>query len=157
MATDLQIRLKNNAITGNLGAQFVNCTIQPANQSGYPPAGVYQILLQSNDPFYGSVALLVPAGSSSAGTPSANLTWIKGGAPKTGITATWVNGGMPPKAMLGFWVADMGTVSKSGNSAHVFVLSDKRIPGRNNLVVTSGFPGLLAALQSAGPGSITIS
>ena len=155
MATDLQFRSKNSEITGILGAQLIHCTIQPANQTGYPPSGVYRILLRSNDPFYGTVALLVPAAGSSPGAPSAQWTWIEGGAPKTGITATWVQGGMPPKAM--WWISNYDQVGRLGNSSKVFVLSDKRIPGRNNLVVTSGFPKLLAALQSADAASITIS
>jgi hypothetical protein len=153
MSTDLQLVSKNGAIKGNLGAQFVNCTIKPANQGGLPPAGVYQLLLKSNDPFYGSVAVLVPAGGSSAAAPSANWVWIKGGAPKSGITATWVSGGMPPTAM---WWHDSWAPKLAG-SARAFVLSDKRIPGSNNLVVTSGFPGLLAALQAPGSASVTVS
>jgi hypothetical protein len=153
MATDLQLVSKNGAIKGNLGAQFVNCTIKPASQGGAPPAGVYQMLLHSNDPFYGSVALLVAARGSSAGTPSAKWTWVKGGAPKAGITATWVQGGEPPTAM---WWHD-SWAPKVGGSARVYVISDKRVPGRNSLIVSSGFPALLAALQSAGSASVTVS
>lgn len=169
MPADLQFSSKNSSIKGNLGTQFVNCTLQIAGQGTLPPAGNYQILLHPGDPAYGPVAVLGPAGSSQ-GSVITSHWWIADYSPSTGMTKispsadtrtsaaprmSALDASMKGSAITTTWVA--GGLTQMARSPQVFVLSDKRIPGRNNLIVSNGFSDLLSALQKSGGASVTVS
>jgi hypothetical protein len=173
----LKYRLAGGTITGNLGGKLIHFAARPGRAGGQPPPGNYDIHPPVNDPIYGMVAVMTPAGAA-PGLSAASLNYGKvAGAlsQKWGAPANKVVGAVSekygaPSGKLGFAASEKWAPSdkagapgwntvKSGTPAggQVFVLANRPIMGQNSLVITLGFADLMDALGAAGGASVQVS
>jgi hypothetical protein len=150
VATRLMFQAGSRVISGNLAGKFLNCTVRPPQGGALPPRGGYEILPPMNDPIYGRVALMVPAGGS--GEIIAGLTMQKC------LVTAKVYGRFEagPTTMSNKKFSKPDASPPDATSGQVFVLSDKPVLGRNCVVVSSGFADLMDGLQTAGGARVTV-
>ena len=139
------LTLAKNAIEGTVMGRPVHAFALDGKVGAAPPPGEYDLLPPVEDPVFGSYIIAVRRG---AGI-TVGLHWSKrpvepGVAPRhEGIklpTARAVKMKLPADA--------------AGEEA--FVLSKQPIPGRNCVVLASGFSDLLDALSSGGKAALTV-
>ena len=120
----------SGVLSGPLGGKLVRGVLRPGS---VVPKGSYMLLPAVQDPIYGSLVRMVPAGGQ--GTDHAARAVKK---------LSFVAG---ESANLPKVKRDIGDAQASAGG---FVLSSKAMPGRNNLVVNFGFSDLIEALETGG-------
>jgi len=166
----------SKTITGLVGDRNLYCATR--TDGSLPPPGKYWIAAPTDDPVFGMVAVMVPAaaqGSPAASafkviSPAVGTYGFKSGSPAASAQkiispaagAYQVENPaagayqVESKAAGGYQVED--PAANAANSAdNTFVLSARTIPGRNSIVVSSGFADLMDALQAAGGTTVTVS
>ena len=161
----------SGALSGSIGGKHLHIVTRPAHGSAALPAGEYAIHPPVIDPIYGAVALVVPTAGPS--NPAGDtVSYIKNApankwsapankysAPVNKLSAPtnkWSAPANKYSAPTDKWASPM-PAGESGLNETVFVLSQKAIPGRNSIIVSSGFADLMDALHAAGGATITVS
>ena len=145
----LLYRAAGGTITGNLAGKLIHFSARPGRGGGQPPPGNYDIHPPLNDPVYGMIAVMTPAGatpglsavSSSFGKTAGALSQ-KWGAPANKVVGAVSDKYGATSGKLGFAASDKygATSGKLGFAAsEKWAASDKSVaPGWNT--VKSGTP-----------------
>ena len=140
---DIPRLLRGTTLIGHIGGRTIHLMIQPR---GAPPPGNYEIHPPVQDPVYGMVALMVPtAGPASYANAPAALSPYQP-----------VKLGTPAYVKMVSPAAGLTRVESPTRGPQVFVISDKPIPGRNAVVISSGFADLMDALHAHGGATIQV-
>jgi hypothetical protein len=120
------ITISGGVLRGVINGMCVTCYLK----SGVDiPKGSYKLLSAGNDPFFGAVVMMLPIASSGR----------SGGVSFEGIK----HEGIEYKPYI-----DKSYLKqvRMGDPSHGFVLSTKTMPGKNNIVIYSGFSDLVEGL-----------
>ncbi len=175
------LQLSTGSLMGSIGGKVLQCLVNPTSAGSAPPAGEYSIQPPVQDVIYGQIAIMVPTGGGvgmqnmqpganamKAWSPGANA--MKNWAPGANAMKYRAPGGVenkkvtPAGGVENKLFAPAGSVealmaysaSSPQEGGSVFVLSSRLIPGRNCLVIQSGFADLLDALNQEGGATVRV-
>lgn len=139
------LTLAKNSIFGTAMGRPVNAFTRDGGADAAPLPGEYGLLPPLDDPVFGTYIIAVPRGAGyKPGYDWRKLSTEPGTAPRhEGIKL--------PTARMIHWKLPAGA---EGEAA--FVLSKQPIPGRNCVVLVSGFSDLLDALRDAPDAALTV-
>ena len=139
------LTLAKNSLSGSVKGRPINALTLDLGADGAPTAGEYDLLPPLTDPVFGSYIIAVRRGSGfKPGYDWRKLTAEPGVAPRhEGIKL--------PSSRMTWWKMPEGTTGEP-----YFVLSKQPIPGRNCVVLSSGFSDLLDALSSVAEEVLTV-
>jgi hypothetical protein len=150
----------SSALTGSVGGKNIHVMIRPGGAA--PPPGKYEIHPPVEDPIYGMVALMMPVGSPGALVSGKQEKWqpammASPGALVSGKQEKWQpTMMMMPASKVNVPSMDAKQFQSPSEATQVFVISHNPIPGRNAVVVSSGFADLMDALQAGGGATIQV-
>ncbi len=130
------LKIRDGMLQGTLNGMLVNCALRPGVSIS---RGAYKLLPAVQDPVFGTLVAMVPAGVQFNQQPSPPSVFKFDAA--TGF-ATKDRGGVP--TVPGFTYDKVTSGERSGQG---FVLSARAMPGTSNIVVNSGFSGLVEGLS----------
>lgn len=156
---DIPRFLRATTLIAHIGGRTFHLMIQPR---GAPPPGNYDIHPPVQDPVYGMLALMLPAAGPAA--PHGEKDWkywtyqpaMHANAPAALSPYQPVKLGSPAYAKMVSPAAGLSRPESPSQGPQVFVISDRPIPGRNAVVISSGFADLMDALRASGGATIQV-
>jgi hypothetical protein len=166
----------SKTITGLVGGRNLYCVTR--TDGSLPPPGNYWIAAPTDDPVFGMVAVMVPAAAqgdpaasgfkvispavggfgfkSSGGAVSAQKI-VNYGASAFKVISPAAGAYQVENPAAGAYQVENQAANAANSADNTFVLSARTIPGRNSIVVPSGFADLMDALLTAGGTTVTVS
>ena len=138
-----------NSISGTVMGRPVNAFALDGKADTAPPPGEYDLLPPLQDPVFGSYIIAVRRGSGYK--PGYDWRKLSGG---PGVAVSHEGIKLPSAPLAPSWKEWRGAVGDPPEAA--FVLCKQPIPGRNCIVLASGFSDLLEALSGAADAALTV-
>ncbi len=150
-----RLTFRGGVISGCTSGRNLQCFVSPGHPGMLPAAGEYRIGGPFDDPVFGPIAVMVP--SHGLIDPGIVEECMRRLPPPGGTSALFNPTGGRFRFNLPGGISEMPKQEMPSNGGALFVLTNRAVPGRNCLIVTSSPKELFGALAAVDETLITVS